>query len=752
MPTPGTNPMQSQQPMPQPGIQPGMQPQQPMAQPPNPDEQPQDDSFMMDAIMNGINLADRMRKSDERKGTTKLNDLGDKVVAEYEADEASRDEWLKRNKDWMKLATQVVERKTFPWEGAANVKYPILTTAALQFSARAYPSLIPSFDIVKAKVMGPDPDGKLTDTANTLSTHMSYQILYEMDNWEEDLDRLTFILPIVGVIFKKVYWSERRQKIVSELVQAKDFVVNYYTKDLCKSMRYTHVLYLTPNEIKERQNYKQFLEYDEPFEAGEGVDRSYSENKVTGQDPWTLSDDEDVPRKVLEQYRYIDLDEDDYKEPYIVTVDHQTKQVLRITPNFSIKGIDRDDKGKIKSITPNEVFVKFGFIPNPDSGFYDLGFGLLLGGLNESVNSVTNMLLDSGAINNLQAGFISKGLRLGGNDLKFKVGEWKVVNAVGDDLRKSIVPLPSNAPSQVLFSLLETLVQSGKELSSVADIFTGKMPGQNTPAATTMASIEQGLKVFTSIYKRIYRSMQSEFELIANLNAIFLPTQLTKFVSEVNGEPKQYQVSRFDYQQADVRILPAADPNMVSETQKMMKIQGLHELVPLGTINVQEMTKQALQFQGQENIQALMQTQPPQPPVELQIEQMRIAFQEKELQANMIKTMSDASLSRAQAALALAKAKTEGNQADTQMWELQLEQMQAQQERSMKMFDMMMDGQKHKQDMQMELDKHQQEMKMKAMDHVQTAVQNQQSHVQDMALAEKKAAAIAAQAAKSKQP
>lgn len=675
----------------------------------------EEESYEVDKALQSLNLAEQIRKRDERKGTNTLAEIGAQAVREYEADEDSRRDWLKRNEDWMKLATQVVEKKTFPWDGAANVKFPLLSIASIQFSARAYGSLIPSLDIVKAKVVGPDTDGTLTDAANTLSTHMSYQLLYEMDGWEEDLDILCFVLPIVGVMFKKTYYSEVRQCNVSELVHAKDLVVNYYTKSLKKSPRYTHIQYYTPNEIKERQNFELFLEYDEDFGPGEGSDLSYSRNKTTGVEG-SSADDEDTPRKVLEQYRFLDLDEDGYREPYIVTVDYQTRRVLRITPNFTTNGVDRDDDGKIRCITPTQWFTKFSFIPNPDGGFYDLGFGLLLGGLNESINTLTNQLLDAGTLNNLNAGFIAKGLRIGGQDLKFKPGEFKTVNAVGDDLRKGIVPLPANPPSEVLFNLLGTLAQSGKELASVAEIFTGKLPGQNTPASTTMATIEQGLKVFTSIYKRIYRSLQQEFQKLFELNRLYMPTEITKFVGELNGTQKEYKVSRSDYQGMKVKIIPAADPNMVSETQKLMKIQGLQELVQYGSINVQEMTKQALTLQGQENIKGLMTMPPPQPPLEIQLLQMELADREKDRQITMMKEMSESQKRQSEIVLNLAKAKELGNGEQAAMLELQLKREEAQLDLQMKMMEMMFKKEEHQMDLQMKQEDHALDREVKAVE------------------------------------
>lgn len=636
--------------------------------------QKQDTSGNIDQILMEINLAERIRKDDESKGTHLLQEIGNQVCVDYDTDEESRHEWMERNKRWMKLATQVVEKKTHPWDGASNVKYPLLTTASLQFAARAYPSLVPSFDIVKAKVIGPDPEGQMTDAANTLSTHMSYQILHEMDDFEENLDTLCFVLPIVGVMFMKTYYSGVTKKNVIELVHPKDFVVNYYTRSLKTASRYTHILSYTANEIKERQNKKLFLDYEEPFKHGTGNETGITDGKTTGQT--VPSPDEDTPRKVLEQFRYLDLDKDDYREPYLVTVDYETKKVLRISPSFFMEDVERDEEtGKIQCIHPRTWFTKFGFLPNPDNGFYNLGFGLLLGSLNASINTLVNQLIDSGTLNTLQAGFISKGLRMGGKDVKLKMGEWMPVNHFGDDIRKGIVPLPSNPPSDVLFQLLGVLAQTGKELASIAEIFTGKMPGQNTPAATTMATIEQGLKVFTSIYKRIYRSLQQVYEMIFKLNKLYMPTEVTMFVAETNGEEKTYSVSRDTYEGIKVKIVPASDPNMVSETQKLMKIQGLQELMQMGTVNPQEVTRQALVYQGQENIQALMSMPEPQIPPEIQLKMDELEHQKKVDMANImlevIRVQNEAIERQAKAMKTLAEAEAVGM--ETNLATLQLE-------------------------------------------------------------------------------
>lgn len=604
----------------------------------------------IDEVLLSLNIAEKLDED-------KLKKIGESVKQGYELDLQSRASWEDQNTKWMELALQVAEEKTYPWPGAANVKYPLLTTAALQFGSRAYPSLVPSFDVVKAKVIGKDDTNEMSTLSSTISTHMSYQVLYEMDGWEEDMDKLCFTLPILGCIFKKTYYSAQKKKNCSELIFPKDLVINYWAKSLDKASRKTHCLRLTPNEIIERQRQGIFLEH-ENYKFASGSLTTRGEVATEQNAP---ADDKDTPRLILEQHTFLDLDDDDYKEPYVVTIDYDSGLVLRIAPRFVQSGITRNDKGEISSIKPTEYFTQFNFIPNPEGGIYGVGFGLLLGSINESANTVLNQLIDAGSLSNLQSGFITKGLRLGkAGDYKFTPGEWKVVNSTFDDVRKGLFPLPVREPSNVLFQLLGMLVNSGKELASIAEIFTGKMPGQNTPASTTMATIEQGLKVFTSIYKRIYRALGEEFTKLYTLNAMYLPAQEQEFAYDKDGVIVDAMISKEIYQKAKMKIVPAADPNMVSETQKLILQQGLMELAQFGHINPQVLTKRGLEMQGQPGIPELMEVPPPQPPPDFQVKMRELdiledtknkelALQAEAQHSESLKRMSEVFLNLAKA-------------------------------------------------------------------------------------------------------
>lgn len=651
-----------------------------------------------------------------------LTDIGNTVIEWFDEDEESRQDWKKRNEQWLKLATQVMETKSYPWPNAANVKYPLLTTAAMQFAARAYPALVPGPKLVQGLVIGKDEGGQKQMTAERVGNHMSYQLLFEMKGWEEDMDKLCLTLPISGCIFKKTYHSDLKKRNCSELVYPQDLVIEYYAKSLEDATRISHVIYLTKNQIKERVNRGTFLEVDlgepqtlaEPLNAKDRISGT-KEPKVTPATPY----------KFIECHCYWDMDEDGYDEPYIVTVHYQTKKVVRIVARFDAAGIelDTDAKGKEKliKIEPIHYFTKFGFIPNPDGSIYDLGFGLLLGGINETVNTLTNMLLDAGAINNLQSGFLGRGIRIRSGQQRFQPGEWKPVDFTGDDIKKHIFPLPTKEPSEVLFKLLETLVTSGKELASVAEIFVGKMPGQNTPATTTMATIEQGLKVFTAIYKRIYRALGQEYEKLFKLNSQHMDEKVYFTINSMQGAESQ-EAYKLDYDPEAIGVKPFADPNIVSAAQKLMKVQAMGPLLALQTISPQEYTKRFLEAIEAENISALMNVQPQPDPeqqkmqaemqmkqaehqfkmqleqMKLQIKQMEMQFKEREMEMELRFKAMEMQLKEREANMDFAISARQG--------QMEMEQSQVEHQQTLQQGE-----QQHKQTMEQGTAQH--EMKMK---------------------------------------
>lgn len=512
-------------------------------------------------------------------GQVELDKIGFDIEHKYKIDKQSRSEWEGSAERAMEIALQVRKPKNYPFEGAANIKYPLVTVAALQFGARAYPAIVDGQRIVKAQIVGSDdgipeinpdtkepmvdplsgepiwakPPGEKRAKADRVSRHMSYQLLNEMVEWEEDTDVLLHHIPIIGCAFRKVYRSGELNRNKSEMVPAIDLVVNQKVRSLDEAPAVTHVICLYPHEIENKKRAGEYLDIDLGNAApSEGADGS----------------DEDAPHTFLEQHRYLDLDGDGYREPYIVTVHKDSCKVVRIVANYDIEKI-RDNGKRIIFIPKEQYFVKYSFIPDPKGGFYDIGFGKLLESLGETIDTTINQMLDAGHIQNAGGGLIGTGVRLKKNKLMMSPGMYHQVEVSGD-IRAQVFPFQSQGPSTVLFQLLGLMIEAARDITATKDILTGDTGGKTQTATTTLALIEQGLKVFTAIYKRIFRAMKDEFKLLFELNAKFIDE---KQYFTFNDE--QEVVEAKDYDIAAMDICPVADPSMVSDMQRQAQSQLL---------------------------------------------------------------------------------------------------------------------------------------------------------------------------------
>lgn len=517
-------------------------------------------------LLQSPNLCDRFSAED-------LTKIGAQVVEGYKRDKQTRSAWERRNEAGMDLALQIQKTKDFPWANCSNIAFPLVTIAALQFHARAYPTLIQGPDIVKCRVVGDDPTGEKRKRADRISSHMSYQTMEEDAAWEEQHDRLLFNLPIVGCAFVKTYHSSSLGYDVSELVLARDLVMHYHATSTEACARKTHIIPLYRNEIYERVRREVFVDVlnEAWFRQAAPmplVQQNGADNRSGMQPP---QPDQDTPFTGLEQHCLLDLDGDGYGEPYIVTVEESTSKVLRIVTRFDREeDIERNDRKQIIKIRPMEYFTKYSFIPSPDGGIYDIGFGVLLGPLNESVSSAINQLVDAGTMSNSAGGFLGRGAKVRGGVYTFSPLEWKRVDSTGDDLRKNIFPLPVREPSAVLFNLLSLLINYTERISGSSDMMVGQTPGQNTPAETTRAAVEQGMKVYTSIFKRCWRAMKEEFKKRYVLNAIYLPVS-------ISYGSKGDKAQKADYLGDPDQVVPVADPSLASDSARFAQAQAIAE-------------------------------------------------------------------------------------------------------------------------------------------------------------------------------
>lgn len=506
-------------------------------------------------LIDAPNILDRFGEDDQKK-------IADHIWTGYARDKQSRSRWERRMSAAMDLAMQVQQAKSFPWPGASNVVFPLVTIGALQFSARSYSNIIQGTQVVRYRTIG-GGDTESNKRATRIGQHMSWQVLEEDVAWEEQHDRLLINLAIVGCNFIKTYYNPSLGYVVSELVMAKDFVIDYWAKSVEQAARKTHRIPLYKNEIYERVQQKLFIDVlDKAWYKSAPQFTSPSDPRSDtrrGQDP-AYSDDS-AAYVMLEQHCWMDLDGDGYEEPYIGTIEEGSKQPLRLTSRVDSMDQIHRRGSTIEFIKATESFTKYSFIPSPDGGVYDLGFGTFLGPLNEAVNSGINQLLDNGTMQNSIGGFLGRGAKIRGGVYTLAPFQWARVDSTGDDLRKNIVPFPDRPASDVMFKLIGFLVDYANRVAGTQDMQMGENPGQNTPASTYQGMQEAGMQTYGMIFKRVWRCMKEEFKKRYALNARYLASVDTFG----NSADKIY---REDYKGNPDQIAPVANPNINSSQMR----------------------------------------------------------------------------------------------------------------------------------------------------------------------------------------
>ena len=439
---------------------------------------------------------------------TEINLIGKQLVRAYEDDKSSRKNWEDQYSKGLKMLGVVVEDRQDPFPGASGVHHPLLAEAATQFQARAIAEMFPAGGPVKTQIIGKTTDKKL-EQAQRVQDFMNFQVTQEIPDYFNELDQMLFYLALAGSAFKKIYFDNTLDRICSKFVPAEDFVISMENTDLETADRYTQVMKLTRNDIKKQQISGTFK--DIPLTKAEGGGDSNTGDMVEqtlqrleGMTPSMA----DKIHTVLEIHCNLDLGEDnnELELPYIVTVDYDSQRVLSIRRNWK-----EEDSLRRK----RTYFVHYKYLPG--LGFYGFGLIQMIGGLQHASTGALRALLDSAAFANLNGGFRAKGARIEGGDITVSPGEWVEVEAYGDDLRKSFIPLPFKEPSPTLLQLLGVLTESGRRFASIADAMIGDSAGSG-PVGTTIALIEQGSKVFSAIHKRIHQAQGREFKLIYELN------------------------------------------------------------------------------------------------------------------------------------------------------------------------------------------------------------------------------------------
>ena len=534
-----------------------------------------------------------------------LQNISSDLMGEYDSDKASREEWEKTYSQGLDLLGFKYTERSEPFQGASNVSHPLLAEAVTQFSSTAYKELMPARGPVRTYVVGEETQEKYMQSQR-VKDFMNYQITNVMQEYTPELDQMLFYLPLSGSTFKKVYYDAQLGRAVSKFIPAEDLVVPYSATDLESCERITHRVQMSENEVRKKQVSGFYRDIDlQPYDDTTTYS-SYDVKDKIDRLEGVESTGEGMMMSLLEFHVNLDLigyedkngeENSGIKIPYIVTIDEGTRKVLSIRRNF---------KEGDSNYTKQEYFVHFKFLQG--LGFYGFGLVHLIGGLSRSATQALRQLLDSGTLSNLPAGFKARGLRIRDDDSPLQPGEFRDVDAPGGAIRDGLMPLPYKEPSQTLFALLGFVVQAGQRFAQIADMQVGDA-NQGAPVGTTIALLERGSRIMSSIHKRIYYSMKKEFRLLADVIKTYLPPE---YPYAVIGGNRMIKSDDFD---DTIDVIPVADPNMFSMAQRIQLAQTQLQLATSAPQlhNIKEAYRRMYEALGVADIDKIMKLDKPEP-------------------------------------------------------------------------------------------------------------------------------------------
>jgi hypothetical protein len=488
---------------------------------------------------------------------SKLSDLATHFLQLIERDEESRKKRVEQYEEGIRrtgMGDDAPGGASFT--GASKVVHPLITEVCIDFSARAIKELFPPQGPVKDYIPG-DVTPQKVAKAQRKTALMNWQLTTQCPGFRAELEQMLTQVPLGGAQYLKMTWDTTRNRIAPTFVAIDDMLLPFAATNFYSAQRRTHVQYITQLEYEVRVKAGDYVDIDLPS-AGE-PERSVADvanDKIEGRE--STSYNEDGLRKVFEIYALHDV-EDDEVAPYIISIDDESRKVLSVYRNWNEKDKTREEL---------EWFVEFPFVPW--RGAYPIGIPHMIGGLAAAATGALRALLDAAHIQNVPTMLKLKG---GANGQSINIQPTEIVEIEGginvDDIRKLAMPLPFNAPSPTLYSLLGFLVETGKGVVKTTLDDIGDM-GANTPVGTTLARLEQGMTVFSAIHARLHDAMARVLRIQHRLNALYLQDDMT--VEEL-GEAL---AKRRDFN-GPMDVVPISDPNIFSEAQRYAQVQALSQ-------------------------------------------------------------------------------------------------------------------------------------------------------------------------------
>lgn len=647
-----------------------------------------------------------------------LHVIGERIKRQFDEDLQSMHDWMESTKKGIELMKQEFKTKSIPWEGASNFKSPMLSEASIAFGNRASLELLRGDKLIKASIIGRDPNREKKDRSDRVTEAMNYQINYAMPDWRDDQKRLFYTVSNVGAVFKKTIFNPLERTNESHIIQYPDFAVNQATTSMRTCRSFTQILSFDQNEIIERQRSGLWLKDVDIYPTDSEGDKGSNEEEE-------VKSAEANPNRFLEQQCFADLDQDGYEEPYIITIHEQSCQIVRIVPrydetsfivqtkdgdilplknavinevkNLAERGITPPEKPSLSSFTliridPIQPITKYGFIPAPDGTFLDLGYSHLLGAITQGMNTTTNQLLDAGTLRNVGGGMMAKNVRKKMGPLRMRIGQWISTELSPENLQRGFFPNPQPEPSQVLFALNEKLEQTGRGFAAVTD--TQGVISPNTAPTTALAIIQENLIPTSALLMRILDAESKEFQVLFRLNQRFFDPEMYK---KILDDPNANSFADFNIEDMDIK--PTANAEMASKLQRIqlatVELEQFDRVVQtggnakailqnyfdaIGTQNIDqifpdESTLTPQEKQDMENLQQQQQllAQQQQQQIELTAAQVDLAKGELErltfrTRAEIDKILAEVGKIRTEMVLNLEKAETENQRNLTDMY------------------------------------------------------------------------------------
>ena len=521
-----------------------------------------------------------------------LSEIANNVYNNYDSDKNSRQEWESMFERGFDLLGLKIQETSEPFEGACTAVHPLLIESAVKFQSKASQELFPSAGPIKTQILGKStPDRE--KQANRVKNFMNYQLTEQMPEYFDEFEKMLFHLPLIGSAFKKVYYDANLKRPVSEFVPIDQFYVSYYSSNLSKADRYTHVIYRSPVDLAKDIRSGIYSDTELP-DATDPQPTAFASkmDTILGFSP---TQDTDPQYVLLEQHCYLELDEPNSEEgialPYIVTVEEQSRKVLCIRRNYK-----PEDPNKEKT----SHFVHYRFVPG--FGFYGFGLMHFLGNLTMSATAAMRSLIDAGQFANLPGGFKAKGVRMVGDNDPISPGEFKEVESTGIDLAKAIVPLPYKEPSSTLFQMLGFVTMAGQKFADSTEQIVSEASSYG-PVGTTMALLEASSKFFSAIHKRLHKSQRDEFRILARIDYDYLPSE---YPYEVPFENRNIFKSDFD---GRVDVIPVSDPNIPSNAHRLMIAQMAMQMAqqsPPGLFNMEALNRTILSAANMPNLEEIL--------------------------------------------------------------------------------------------------------------------------------------------------